>query len=75
MRDSIIRMPRIVALVEDVGKAWKELVGKKYKVIVTPDENAWEINKVPQVERVTIVANLKEVHAMASYLIEIMTGE
>ena len=46
----------------------------KYKVIAAPDENAWEV-KVPQVERVTMAANLKEVNAMASDLIEIMTGE
>ena len=47
----------------------------KYKVIATPDENAWEV-KVPQVERVTMAANLAKVNAtMASDLIAIMTGE
>jgi hypothetical protein len=45
-----------------------------YKVIVIPDENAWEV-KVPQVGRVTMATNLKEVNDMASDLIEIMTGE
>ena len=46
----------------------------KYKLITIPDENAWEV-KVPQVDRVTMVANLAKVNAMASDLIEIMTGE
>ena len=46
----------------------------KYTVITTPDGSAWGI-KVPQVERVTMAANLKEVDAIATDLIEIMTGE
>ena len=45
----------------------------KYDVIVTPDENAWEVT-VPQVDRVTMATSLKEVDAMATDLIEIMTG-
>jgi 1,6-anhydro-N-acetylmuramate kinase len=45
-----------------------------YEVIVTPDEDMWEVS-VPAVNRVTMARNLREVDMMASDLIEIMTEE
>ncbi|WP_369343663.1 hypothetical protein [Bifidobacterium aquikefiricola] len=45
-----------------------------YQVNVTRDEDAWMVD-IPQIQRVTLALNLKEVDVMARDLIHIMTDE